>query len=229
MPSALRTERLGWCSAADGAVVLEGAELAVGADEVLVVRGRSGSGRSVLLDLCAGLLRPDQGAVYWDSTPVHLLGPRPLAEARRKLGYVFQTPALISNMTVYDNIALPLRAWGVPEEECAIRVQDCLVEHRLQQAARAFPEDLPAATLRHAALARALVVEPGLLLLDELTAGVDGDSEQELLDVLGAYRARRRVAIVMASNSERVWRQTGGRVVTLAGGRLHDHVPSGYH
>jgi len=221
MPSALRAVDLVWRSGASGDVVLDRVSLSVGPDEVLVVRGRSGSGRSVLMDMCAGLLSPQAGDVFWDDRSLAQLSPRRLREARQRLGCVFQTPALISNMTVFDNIALPLRAWGVPETECAMRVQDCLAEHRLRHGARAFPEDLSGAALRQAALARALVVEPSLLLLDEFTAGVDGDSEQELLEALSAYRMRRRVALVIASNSERVFRQSGGRVVTLVQGQLH--------
>jgi ABC-type transporter Mla maintaining outer membrane lipid asymmetry ATPase subunit MlaF len=229
MPETLQAEQVTWFADHGAARVLDRVSFTVAPDDVLVVAGQSGCGRSALMSLCAGLLKPDGGAIRWDGRALVSMTPRELSEARQQVGCMFQAPALISNLTVHDNIALPLRAWGIAEQEVTIRVQDSLEQHGLRQARRAFPEDLPLAALRFAALARALVVEPRILLLDEPTAGMDPRAEESFMSVIGEYRLRRRVALLVNSNREQQWRRIGGRVLTLARGQLHEQVPEGYH
>jgi ABC-type methionine transport system ATPase subunit len=192
----------------------------LGPGEALVVTGASGCGKSSLLEICAGLLAPSAGVAFWDQKRLVDLRREELLMARRGVGYVFQTHALICNMTVFDNIALPLRYHGGDEQECRDRADEALLQHGLTSVAGAFPEVLSVAQLRLAALARALVVRPHMLFLDEPTAGLDSASEGMVVDIINRARAARPMAVLVASNSDTVLRGVPGRAAQLGGGRL---------
>ena len=194
-----------------------GVSFSVGPGEGLVVSGPAGCGKSSLLEVCAGLVEPLDGAVLWDERDVAHLGPAEGTSARRTMGYMFQAHALISNMTVFDNIALPLLYHGEQEEECRLRVQDIVESCALQEVAGAFPEVLSLSQLKRAALARALASDPDLLLLDEPTAGLDAQAEVALIGVINAARARRPMAVVIASSSEVLRRSVAARHAYLDG------------
>lgn len=220
MPLALTAARLSYRSATTRQAVLGNVSFSLAAGEVLVVRGRSGSGRSALLEICAGLRQPDTGEVKWDGAAIAAMPRRRLLESRQRLGYMFQTHALISNLTVADNIALPLRHYGFAESQTARLVQLSLQQHGLNNVSRALPEDLPYAALKRAALARALIASPELLIMDEPTAGLDPQSQQEIAQLVLAYRHGRSVTMLVATNNDMLCAQLGGQVVTLAGGVL---------
>jgi ABC-type methionine transport system ATPase subunit len=219
MPSVLRVEGIA-CSRGAARLLFGDVSFTLGPGEALVITGASGCGKSSLLEICAGLLTPSAGTVFWDERRLVDLRREELLMARRGVGYVFQTHALICNMTVFDNIALPLRYHGGDEQECRDRADDALEQHGLTSVAGVFPEVLSAAQLRQAALARALVVHPHMLFLDEPTAGFDAASERAVVDSIKRVRAARPMAVLVASTSDAVLRGVPGRVAQLGGGRL---------
>jgi phospholipid/cholesterol/gamma-HCH transport system ATP-binding protein len=207
--------------AENGRVVFDGVNVRLEAGELLAVAGPSGAGRSALLEICAGLLRPTSGSVAWDDQPLCALAHDRLLEARRALGYMFQTPALIANMTVFDNVALPLRYHTVTNE-VTIRehVRTRLRAFGLESVAQAFPEVLSVQQARSVAFVRAFILDPELVLLDEPTLGGDHVFDSRVIDALLAIRAERPVTTMLATNSLRVVKTLGARVALLAGGRL---------
>ena len=154
--------------------VLAGVNLEIPDGAIYAVIGRSGAGKSCLLKLLIGLLRPDAGEVWIDNTEVSHLRGRALNHVRSRFGMLFQSGALFDSLSVYDNVAFPLRE-KTRLRETAIREK---VHERLAQVGLAgvdgkFPAELSGGMRKRVALARALVSEPEFLLFDEPTTGLD--------------------------------------------------------
>jgi len=198
-----------------GDTVLNEVNLSVAPGEVVSFGGQSGAGKSALLEICAGLLKPSGGSVLWDGEDICKLSKYELYDRRKTIGYMFQTSALISNHGVFDNIALPLRC-GSDLKEAVIKDKVALMMERLSICGteKAFPEALSAAQWKRAALARALINEPKLLLLDEPLSGMDPAGAQNIIDVLYKEWQNRKMCVVMASHSLSAWPQwSSGRFV----------------
>lgn len=154
--------------------VLDGLTLEVPAGTSLVLMGPSGSGKSVILKHVIGLLKPDAGRVEVLGRSVPDLGREELRALRRDMGYLFQHSALINWLSVFDNVALPLReSRGLPEEEIASRVRKVLGLVKLDEDEHKLPEQLSGGMQKRVALARALITEPKVILYDEPEAGLD--------------------------------------------------------
>jgi phospholipid/cholesterol/gamma-HCH transport system ATP-binding protein len=154
--------------------VLRGVSLEVAAGETLVLLGGSGSGKSVLLKHLNGLLRPDAGSVEVDGTRLDTLDEDGLVPVRRRVSMLFQQGALFDSLTVGDNVAFPLREHRMlPEPEIPARVAEALAMVGLEGTERLMPAELSGGMRKRAALARALVLEPKVLLYDEPTTGLD--------------------------------------------------------
>ena len=158
----------------EGQVVLSGLDLDVPRRATLSVMGGSGSGKTVLLRLVAGLIKPDRGRVRLlglDATPLREEALLPL---RRRMGFVFQGAALFDSLTVYENVAYPLREHTrLPEEEVADRVHRLLARVGLHDVDQKLPAELSGGMKKRVGIARALALEPELVLYDEPTAGLD--------------------------------------------------------
>jgi len=204
-----------------GGAVLSGVNLRAMPGEVVSFGGSSGGGKSALLEICAGLLKPSGGSVLWDGEDICGWSKYELYDRRKNIGYMFQTSALISNHSVFDNIALPLRC-GSDLKVTAIKDRVMLMMERLSICGieKAFPESLSAAQLKCAALARALISEPELLLLDEPLSGVDPQTAQYVIDVIYKEWQKRKMCIIMASHSLSAWPQWSGGRFVLNGGSL---------
>lgn len=157
-----------------GKPVLRDLSLQVRKGEVFVILGRSGSGKSVTLKHIVGLLRPDQGTIRVlgrEITPADSAG---LEEVRRRIGFLFQSAALLGSLTVSENIALPLREHTrLGEGTIRQRVRQKLIQLDMEEAENAMPAELSGGMRKRAGLARALVLDPEILLYDEPTAGLD--------------------------------------------------------
>ncbi|HSM52050.1 MAG TPA: ABC transporter ATP-binding protein [Thermoanaerobaculia bacterium] len=156
-----------------GKRVLAGLDLDVHEGESLVVIGGSGTGKSVLLKHMIGLLAPDSGTVEVDGVRLSDLGYREITSFRRRFGMSFQEGALFDSMTVWENVAFPLRRAGWPRERIAARVAECLRLVHLDGAERKLPAQLSGGMRRRAGFARAIALEPRILLFDEPTTGLD--------------------------------------------------------
>lgn len=159
----------------DTVEVLRGVSLALAKGETLVVMGGSGSGKTVLLRLIAGLIGPDAGQIRVFGRSIEGLREEALLPVRRRMGYVFQGAALFDSLSVYENVAYPLREHAsLPEGEIEARVTRNLRLVGLgREVLRLLPAELSGGMKKRVGIARALSVEPELLLFDEPTAGLD--------------------------------------------------------
>jgi phospholipid/cholesterol/gamma-HCH transport system ATP-binding protein len=154
--------------------VLRGVNLEVQSGETLVLLGGSGSGKSVLLKHLNGLLRPDAGTVEVDGTRLETLDEDALVPVRRHVSMLFQQGALFDSLTVGENLAFPLREHRIlPPEQIPARVAEALAMVGLENTEKLMPAELSGGMRKRAALARALVLEPRVLLYDEPTTGLD--------------------------------------------------------
>ncbi len=185
-----------------GAPLFENVSLKVGAGEFVALVGESGSGKSTLLNLIAGLDRPDRGTLR--------LGDIDLATAdddaatltrRRDIGFVFQSFHLLPYLTVERNVALPLVLNGVPADEARQRTAQVLATVGLSGKAGASPQVLSGGEMQRAAIARALVHRPRLLLADEPTGNLDPDNAARVLDCLAGALAESGAAGLMVTHS----------------------------
>ncbi len=156
-------------------VVLDGLDLSIAAGESVVILGGSGTGKSVLLKHIVGLLKPDSGQVIVDGTDLASLAPRELTDFRRRFGMSFQEGALFDSMTVAQNIAFPLTRVRPRKSRSEIdqRVEECLGLVGLDGAGQKLPSQLSGGMRRRVGFARAIAVEPEILLFDEPTSGLD--------------------------------------------------------
>ncbi|MHB8876222.1 MAG: ATP-binding cassette domain-containing protein, partial [Myxococcaceae bacterium] len=174
--------------------VLRGLDATIPLEGVTFVVGRSGSGKSVLCRLAVGLLRPDQGQVRLLGVDVHAAPERALRELRARCPYLVQGPALLDWLTLEQNVALAAKKNGSPPGP---RVAHALERVGLLRYAGAFPPSVGPGLKKRAAIARALVLEPEFLLLDEPTTGLDRSASAQVNEVIGSLRAEGLGALVV--------------------------------
>ncbi|MGH7254465.1 MAG: ABC transporter ATP-binding protein, partial [Nitrospirales bacterium] len=154
--------------------VLRGVDLTVPAGKVTTIIGASGGGKSVLLKHMIGLLQPDRGEVWVDGLEISRLRASRLNEVRKRFAMLFQGAALFDSLSVFDNVAFPLREKArLSEPDVRRRVEDMLDRVGLAGMGHKFPAELSGGMKKRAGLARALVMEPEILLFDEPTTGLD--------------------------------------------------------
>ncbi|HVS04451.1 MAG TPA: ABC transporter ATP-binding protein [Thermoanaerobaculia bacterium] len=207
-----------------GKTVLDGVDLEVLAGESLVVIGGSGTGKSVLLKHMVGLLQPDRGRVEVDGVDLATLGNRDITRFRRRFGMAFQEGALFDSMTVWENIAFPLRRAKRPRAEVERRVAECLDLVHLEGAERKMPAELSGGMRRRVGFARAIALEPEILLLDEPTTGLDPVIAAVIDELILELQRRLQATTVtithdMASAfriADRIGMLHGGEIIALA-------------
>ncbi len=175
----------------NGFEVLRGASLHVERGEVVALIGRSGYGKSVFIKHLAGLMKPDRGRVLVDGQDISRLNARDLGRLRSRFGFLFQGGALFDSLTVFDNVAFPLREkTKLGEKEINDRVLYELQQVGLTGSEHKFPAEISGGMLKRAALARALVREPEIMFFDEPTTGLDPITANAILSLIANCHKR---------------------------------------
>ncbi len=205
----------------NGVAVLKGVNLEVENGELLALIGRSGYGKSVLLKHVAGLLRPDRGRILVDDQDMCRLRGRELTRVRNRLGFLFQSGALFDSMTILDNVAFPLREkTRLSEQEIRKKVMVELEQVGLLGSEEKYPSQISGGMVKRASLARALIEEPEIMLIDEPTTGLDPLTGQTILNLIDSCHQRLQFSGIMVTHEVPKIFEIVNKVVMLHEGRV---------
>ena len=205
----------------DSHVVLNRVNLTIKTGETMVIIGRSGSGKSVLLKHIIRLMRPDAGAVTIDGEDIGTLSGAALDQLRMRFGMLFQSAALFDSMTAFENVAFPLTEHtAMRREEIAQRVHECLQLVGLQDVDGLYPSELSGGMRKRVGLARALAVNPSIILYDEPTTGIDPIMGDIINDLIIALRDRLMVTSVVVTHDMRSAYKVADRIAMLYNGDI---------
>ena len=205
-----------------GHTVLNGISLSVGRGETLAVLGRSGTGKSVLLRLIIGLETPDSGSIRIHGQDINGLALDRMGEIRKKMGFLFQHAALYDSLTVGENVAFPLvhHRRDMSRSERGGRVKQLLAEVGMIGDLDKMPSDISGGMQKRVGLARALALEPEILLLDEPTAGLDPISSGEIDDLILMLQRERQMASIVVTHDLHSARTIADRLALLDKGKV---------
>lgn len=181
-------------------VILEQVSFEVGHGESKIVMGGSGTGKSTILRLALGLIKPDEGQILIDGEDITEYSEEQLMRVRQKIGMVFQEGALFDSMTVYENVAYRLREQKVPEDEVEATVTQMLRFVDLEPAIYQLPNELSGGMRRRVGIARALVGSPKIVLFDEPTAGLDPITARTICELALRLRDLENVASIFVTH-----------------------------
>jgi putative ABC transport system ATP-binding protein len=205
----------------DGVVrALDEVSLEVARGEFLALMGRSGSGKSTLLNLIAGIDTPSQGEVWVDGRELSHLSDDALTRLRRdRIGVVYQFFNLISTLTVRENVALPAELAGRPAAAAAKAADELIAAVGLEARRESRPHMLSGGELQRAAIARALMMSPALVLADEPTGNLDTRAAERVLELLRDLGARAGATILLVTHSREA-AAAASRVIEIHDGRI---------
>ena len=209
----------------EGKPVLAGVSFSVADGESLVIVGPSGTGKSVLLKHLIGLIRPDKGKVFVDGVDVWAISDHERNDLRKEFGMSFQEGALFDSMSVFDNVAFPLRRSGRPAREVRQRVRECLDIVHLPNIENRRPSELSGGMRRRVGFARAIAHQPDILLFDEPNTGLDPIMTDVIDDVILNMRERLNATIVTITHHMPSAEKIGDRVALLYGGKILLEAP----
>jgi phospholipid/cholesterol/gamma-HCH transport system ATP-binding protein len=210
------------CKAFDGQTVLNGINLTVTRGETLAVLGRSGTGKSVLLRLIIGLEVPDSGSICIDGENIAGLDLDHMGAIRKKMGFLFQHAALYDSLTVSENVAFPLEHHrrDLSKANRSDRVKQLLAEVGMEGHLDKLPSDISGGMQKRVGLARALALEPKILLFDEPTAGLDPISSGEIDDLILKLQRERQMASIVVTHDLHSARTISNRLALLDKGEV---------
>jgi phospholipid/cholesterol/gamma-HCH transport system ATP-binding protein len=201
--------------------VLQGISLEVGRGETLSVLGRSGTGKSVLLKLIIGLHKPDSGSIRVNGEDVTKLKLKELNEVRKKVGFLFQQAALYDSLSIEENVGFPLRRHSsMSDEESRRRVRELLASVGMEKDSHKLPGELSGGMQKRVGLARALALEPEIILFDEPTAGLDPITAAEIDDLILRLQKERHMTSVVVTHDIHSARAVSDRVALMRDGQL---------
>jgi putative ABC transport system ATP-binding protein len=202
-------------------VAVDGVSLAAERGEFIALLGASGSGKSTLLNLIAGLDRPNSGAIVVEGQDLATLDSVSLARYRRHIvGMVFQSFNLVHNMTLYENVELPLRFAEAPRRERKVRAMEALERVGLSDRIKHRPSEMSGGEQQRAALARALVNRPKILLADEPTGNLDSKTGTEIMDLIQELNRGLKMTVIMVTHERPLAERYASRLIFLGDGKL---------
>ena len=206
----------------DSLEVLQGLSFEAFKAETLVVMGGSGSGKTVLLRHIAGLIQPDQGQIKVFGQNIEVLSEEELLPFRRRMGFVFQGAALFDSLTIHENVAYPLREhMRLSEDEIQGRVVEALARVGLREdVLPLLPSELSGGMRKRVGIARALMLEPEMMLYDEPTAGLDPTNAHLVSDLISEVQARVCDTSIVVTHDLELTRAVATRVAVLIDGRF---------
>jgi phospholipid/cholesterol/gamma-HCH transport system ATP-binding protein len=201
--------------------VLQGLSVTVESGKTLAVLGRSGTGKSVLLKLLIGLQQPDGGSVRILGKEIAGLKTRELNEIRKQMGFLFQQAALYDSLTVAENVEFPLsRHTEMSESERRDKARDLLASVGLEKDLEKMPSEISGGMQKRVGLARALALDPNILLFDEPTSGLDPITSTEIARLIAELKSKRRATAVVVTHDLRVARLFSDRFVLIHEGKV---------
>jgi phospholipid/cholesterol/gamma-HCH transport system ATP-binding protein len=189
--------------------------------EALCILGRSGTGKSVTLKLIMSLLKPEKGKIWIEKDDLTQLECSEVSRVRRKMGFLFQDAALFDSLTLYENLMLPLqRLTKKSQEEIDFVIDQVLSEVGLDGDKTKMPSELSGGMRKRAGLARALVLEPRILLADEPSSGLDRITAAEIDELLIRQKAERKTTLIVVTHDVHGTKRVADRVVVLDRGKV---------
>jgi phospholipid/cholesterol/gamma-HCH transport system ATP-binding protein len=206
--------------------VLDGLSLQIEPQDRLVIMGQSGSGKSTILRLILGILRPDAGSVFFKQFAITRLNRRKLQQVRRRIGMVYQYSALLSSRSVRDNVALPLEELtDKSREEIDKIVDEKLDLVGMKDSKDLFPSELSGGMRKRVSLARALVLEPELILFDEPVAGLDPVIASVIDELIISLSEKSKVTSITVTHEMGSAFRIGTRMAMLYRGKIIEDAP----
>ncbi|MBN8221576.1 MAG: ATP-binding cassette domain-containing protein [Spirochaetes bacterium] len=202
--------------------ILEDISLDMQPGETLVIMGKNGSGKTMLLKTLVGLFRPQRGTAEILGNNVHKLKHRELDELRQKIGYVFQKSGLFDSLHVWENVVFALRRFkSLNADELRQKATECLNRAGLKDVENKFPSELSGGMQKRAGIARAIAMDPQILLFDDPTAGLDPVLTDAIAELIkGIKRNLGSTAIVVAHDFNLAYK-LADRIGLMVGGKLH--------
>ncbi|NWQ41572.1 ABC transporter ATP-binding protein [Bacillus sp. EB106-08-02-XG196] len=192
--------------------------------EIVTIVGRSGSGKSTLLNLVSGFIHPKEGEIWINGQKVSQLNETKFAEFRIKnLGFIFQSFQLIPSMTAFQNVELPLILKGVNEDKRKKQTNEMLAKVGLADYQEHYPGELSGGQQQRVSIARALIVNPPIILADEPTGSLDSETEDDLLKFIKQLNADLGITFLIITHDEKV-AEIGHRTIELTDGRMNEEV-----
>jgi phospholipid/cholesterol/gamma-HCH transport system ATP-binding protein len=201
--------------------VLDDLSFEIQRGEAFCILGRSGTGKSVTLKLMIGLLQPDNGKIFVGDSQIAGMNSQELTKIRKGMGFLFQNAALFDSISVGENVAFPLRRSGEhSDDEIREKVEHTLEQLGLGKEYDKMPSDLSGGMRKRAGLARALVYEPSILLVDEPSAGLDPITSSEIDELLLKLKDENKVTLVVVTHNIPSARRIGDELVMLREGHI---------
>lgn len=200
---------------------LRGINLSIGEGEMVAVMGKSGSGKSTLLNIIGGMMSLDSGEYLYDGKAVDFKSQRALTKFRRnEVGFVVQYFALVEDLNVYKNVALPLQYQGYSRKRIKETVMEALRELGIEDKAKAYPSELSGGQQQRVAIARAIVKKPRVILADEPTGALDEATGEEVQKIFRGLNQKGKTIIIVTHDAKVA--ESCGRIIYVKDGMVMD-------